>query len=468
MSATGVGGSLPDDLVELVLPNIELVLAGLPAELVESEEESRARVRLTYLIAHVSAEAHDLESAIAILRARAAGGATVNPFGPRVAADTYEALADIADRALSEHRLDLGMVLSLLFESGSIAARQGRRLILFLGLSAHVRRVIWEHGVHEIQRSEPAADRYEALGRWLLLATEISSLAVGEGYRATERELLARDAAARRAALEELLTVQPATDRAAVRLRRLAVRYGLDADATYRLAAIEPGPEVDGTPDALAMDDTHLEAIADRIDQLMRRRGSRPDPVTSGIRVPLATTWRGRIMAILGSDPREWTRLQTALRTVLGGPSTSLGDAWTAIAVVATGVGEIARGLADLQEGLTVAAEIGRRGAIDDLAELAIERLLLSDPDLAATIVDHELGALLADRRMGEELIETLQVYFDTGGNSRETARRLHLAERTVAYRLDRAEQLLGHGLDGPEGRRLNVALTTRRLATKP
>src|SRR6188472_1518473 len=75
-----------------------------------------------------------------------------------------------------------------------------------------------------------------------------------------------------------------------------------------------------------------------------------------------------------------------------------------------------------------------------------------------------ELGVLLADPRMGEELVETLQVYFDAGGNRRETARRLHLADRTVAYRLERAEDLLGHGLEGDAGRRLNVALTLRRL----
>ena len=98
------------------------------------------------------------------------------------------------------------------------------------------------------------------------------------------------------------------------------------------------------------------------------------------------------------------------------------------------------------------------------LAELGIERLLLSDPDLDAVIIDRELGKLLADPRMGEELVATLQTYFDCGYNRRETARRLHLADRTVAYRLERAEDLLGHGLEGDAGRRLNVALTIRRL----
>ena len=98
------------------------------------------------------------------------------------------------------------------------------------------------------------------------------------------------------------------------------------------------------------------------------------------------------------------------------------------------------RALVELQESLRIARAIGRHGVIDDVAELGVERLLLSDPDLAATIIERELGALLADPRMGEELVETLQVYVDAGGNRRETARRLHLADRTVAYRLERAE----------------------------
>ena len=454
----------PDDWVDLVLPDVETVIAGVPADLVESEEECRARVRLSFLIAHVAAQPDDLEAAINVLRARAGGAAAANPFGPRVSAETFEAVADVADRSLAAGRLDLATVLSLLYESGSIAARQGRRLIIFLGLNAHVRRAIWEHGVARIRESDLGADRYEVLGRWLLLASEMTSLAIGEGYRATERELLARDAAARRAALEELLGAEPTTARAAQRLRRLAMRYGMDADATYRVAAILPGPGADPTPEEPGMDDADLEVLAGRIDQLLRRRGSRADHMTSGIQVPLAITWRGRIVAILGADDREWTRLQDALQRVLGTGSGGADLAWTAIAVQASGVGEIARGLADLQEGLRVATDIDRHGVIDDLAEVAIERLLLSDRDLAATIVDHELGELLADKRMGEELIETLQVYFDAGGNRRETARRLHLADRTVAYRLERAEELLGHGLEGEAGRRLNLALTLRRL----
>ena len=50
---------------------------------------------------------------------------------------------------------------------------------------------------------------------------------------------------------------------------------------------------------------------------------------------------------------------------------------------------------------------------------------------------------------MGEELVQTLEVYLASRQNIRETARRLHLASRTVAYRLERIESLLGTSLDG-------------------
>jgi hypothetical protein len=453
-------------IVDLVLPPLDEIVAGVPADLVESEEELRARIRLAYANARVLATAGDLDEAIGLMRARASGGRTVDPFGRRFDADTFERLADQAEGSLKTGPLELSTVLSLMYQSGRIAAQHGRRLILFLALNAHIRRAIWEYGSDRLRRSSRGSDRLVELGRWLLLSTELSSLATSEGYRATERELLARDAAAHRAALDELLSAQPTTARALLRLRRLSVRYGLDPDGEYRVAAILPGPNADPTPEEPGIDEADLDRLAGRIDQLLRRRTSRAQ-AASGIRVPLAITWRGSIVAILGPSSQEWQRLQDAIGSALGrttGASKAGVEPWTAVAVIAGGVDRLASALADLQEGLQVAHDIGRHGVIDDLAELGIERLLLSDPDLDAVIIDRELGKLLADPRMGEELVETLQTYFDCGYNRRETARRMHLADRTVAYRLERAEDLLGHGLEGEAGRRLNVALTIRRL----
>ncbi len=456
-------------IVDLVLPPIDEIVAGVPADLVESDEELRARIRLTYANARVLATAGDLDEAIGLLRARASGRPgvrSVDPFGRRFDADTFERLADQAEEALKAGRLDLSTVLSLMYQSGTIAARHGRRLILFLALNAHIRRAIWEYGSSRLRRSSRGGDRLVELGRWLLLSTELSSLATSEGYRATERELLARDAAAHRAALDELLSAQTTTARALLRLRRLSVRYGLDPDAEYRVAAILPGPNADPTPEEPGIDEADLDKLAGRIDQLLRRRTCssacrKRDPRAARHHVARVDRRHPRpepagMAAPAGCDP-------VRARATDDGPAGS-DEPWTAVAVKADGVDRLAAALADLQEGLQVAHDIGRHGVIDDLAELGIERLLLSDPDLDAVIIDRELGKLLADPRMGEELVETLQTYFDCGYNRRETARRLHLADRTVAYRLERAEDLLGHGLEGDAGRRLNVALTIRRL----
>ena len=196
------------------------------------------------------------------------------------------------------------------------------------------------------------------------------------------------------------------------------MRYGLDPDASYRVAAILPGPDADPTPERPGIDDADLETMARRIDGLLRRPGRR-DGAGTGIRVPLALTWRGVIVAVLGPDPREWQRLQEAVAKVFGSGAPS----WIAIATVVDGVTGVARSLAELQEGLRVADGIDRRGVIDDLSELGIERLLLGDPDLAAVIVDRELGPLLADPRMGDELI----------GRSRCSSTQARIAARQLA-----------------------------------
>jgi hypothetical protein len=451
------------NVISDVLPQIDEIIAALPPDLA-AEDDLRPRLQLALLNARVRADVDDLERAIATLRARAGGDPGAKPFGAHIPARSYEALADTAEQALQNGDLDLTTVLELQYESGAIAAGQGRRLILFLGVNAAARRVVWEHGVAEIERRGDSHRRSVELGRWLMLWAEMSSLAISEGYRAAEREMVARDAAARRAALDEILGA--ASDgRTVTRLRRLAMRYGLDPDATYRVAAILPGPTSDPTPDVPGLDEADLEMIAGRIDQLLRRPVRHEQGPASGIRVPLAITWRGSIVALLGWDVREWRQVQSAVAKVLGSDPPS----WIAIATKAVGVSGIAASLVELQEGIRVAARIDRRGFVDDVAELGIERLLLSDPGLAAVIVDRELGPLLADKRMGEELIETVQVFFDVGENRRETARRMHLADRTVAYRLERAATLLGHGLDGDAGRRLNLALTLRRLeASRP
>jgi DNA-binding PucR family transcriptional regulator len=119
---------------------------------------------------------------------------------------------------------------------------------------------------------------------------------------------------------------------------------------------------------------------------------------------------------------------------------------------------------ADLVDATRTAHRLGLRGWIPDPEQLALERLLLADRPLADATVRRELGPVLADERFGEELVETLQAFFDAGENVTAAARRLHLATRTVGYRLERIESLLGRPIDGESRRRLSAALIVHRL----
>ena len=142
---------------------------------------------------------------------------------------------------------------------------------------------------------------------------------------------------------------------------------------------------------------------------------------------------------------------------------------WVAVAGrKVQGVEAIAGTMGRLTLSVRTAVRIRRYGWIDGPEELALEELVTVDDDLLGAAVDRELGAILGAGRMGDELIETLEVYFDSGQNMRETGRRLHLAARTIAYRLDRVAGLIGHPLDGPTCRRLTIALFAYRMGRSP
>ena len=109
-------------IADVVLPDFETVIAAVPADLAESEDELAARVRLAYAYARSTRDLAAIEAAIGILRARVAGDMQVDPFGPRVHAEKFGDLADIADRMVDAGEMDVASALAILFEVGSIAA----------------------------------------------------------------------------------------------------------------------------------------------------------------------------------------------------------------------------------------------------------------------------------------------------------------------------------------------------------
>lgn len=123
---------------------------------------------------------------------------------------------------------------------------------------------------------------------------------------------------------------------------------------------------------------------------------------------------------------------------------------------VVVGMGEAGQGPDGFRrshEQAREAARIGRlspepvRGVVRHRA-VEFVSLLCADPDRARTFAADRLGALGARDEVGARLRETVRVFLAHGSNKARTAELLHVHHKTVAYRLTRAGELLGHNLE--------------------
>lgn len=101
-----------------------------------------------------------------------------------------------------------------------------------------------------------------------------------------------------------------------------------------------------------------------------------------------------------------------------------------------------------------------RPGRVLRYQQVALHALVSADPAQALRFVDDELGtALGADSDAMRRLRATLRVYLEERCSPARAARRIGVHQNTVAYRVRRAEELLGHSLDE---RRLELELALR------
>jgi hypothetical protein len=80
--------------------------------------------------------------------------------------------------------------------------------------------------------------------------------------------------------------------------------------------------------------------------------------------------------------------------------------------------------------------------------QVSLVGLLLEDPTQASEFAEHELGQLAQRSTKVAGLRETVLAYFECRHSPRAAAEKLYIAKNTVLYRLKRAEELLGRGLD--------------------
>ena len=329
-------------------------------------------------------------------------------------------------------------------DEGERLARAGVPTELVLDGYLSLNWAIWEA---VMQQEDVPREVVLDFGDRLLRGLDDAIAAISEGFVRVEVQAAAAHSERRRAVLEEILSAPRSTPQDRARIRLHSVRHGLPVERDYRLILAH----IPGADD---------EQIPDLVDQLERhiRVPSSSHRAKPGIRLPVVLDWRSRVLVFAQA---EWTgedRLRRALPAVLGEDIVVIDTGLVA------GIEALSDALAQADYAATVAAALGQRGWIGNPGQLALETTFLLDRSLVESAVEQELGLLLSDPRMGEELVKTLEVYLGARQNIREAARRLHLAPRTVAYRLERIETLLGAEVDGDVAMRLSAALLALRV----
>lgn len=133
-------------------------------------------------------------------------------------------------------------------------------------------------------------------------------------------------------------------------------------------------------------------------------------------------------------------------------------DAVIAVGPLASGVAEAAWSLAEARRALEV-RQIRRRNAsvrrrypshglvVVDAEDSAVESLSLTCLDASSreAFVNRQLRAVLEhDAQRQSQLLETLQVWLDSGCNTAQSARELHLERQSMHHRLQRIFELCG------------------------
>jgi hypothetical protein len=259
---------------------------------------------------------------------------------------------------------------------------------------------------------------------WIFAWVEAIERRLTDVYLA-EREQWARDAAAVRAAeVRALLGGEAPVDVAAVTLR---LGYELERFHVGYVVWSEEAGERPGDAGAL-------------FARMERAAGAVADSLEAG---PPLTVAEGRHLAC-------WAGKQSALD--LAGLQLP-GDAGHGLSVAAGtpahGVEGFVLSYREAQQARRVAQLRGEATRVRaSFPDLSLEALLLENPEAARRFAIRELGPLAAADDATVRLASTLAIFLEEGGSFVRAGRRLGVHRNTVAYRVRRAEFLLGRPLD--------------------
>jgi purine catabolism regulator len=190
--------------------------------------------------------------------------------------------------------------------------------------------------------------------------------------------------------------------------------------------------------------------------------------------VPHAASYADKLELIaLAGLPLEGTRAARAsLIEALGNLDVPEGSA-IAVGPLGQGIGEAAWSMAEARRTLDLAPRTGRSAGrprqVRDADAFSAERLAAESIDAGARrdFVRRTLGPILEhDEQRNSQLLHTLTVWLDSGCNTAQAARELHLERQSMYHRLQRIFDLCGGDPRGT-GRLVGLHLAAR-LAPLP
>lgn len=195
------------------------------------------------------------------------------------------------------------------------------------------------------------------------------------------------------------------------------------------------------------------------------------DPLFHAVRRAAGSTGAGSLLVsrtgtvvLLANHDLDWGKLRRAVLHELGGG----GHVRIGVGGGCGRVGDFPRSYREAQTALRVQAGSHGPERVTVFDELGVYRLLsrLENTAEVERFVRDWLGALLDyDARKQSELVRTLSVYLERGGNYNATAQALVVHRSTLKYRLQRIRELSGHDLNDPDSH-FNLQLATRAWAT--
>jgi len=342
-------------------------------------------------------------------------------------------------------------------QAGRSAAISGvaLRALLDLYLSAAWR--LWRH-LPEVADPLSAPGGVVLAGEIMLRAVDDVVAALTEGYQLARRDLVAEQAAARREFVDDLLF---GGTQATADLVERAGLFGLSLVGPHAVLVVQAEePFTDASPLTRMLERSIMGAKADADALVSTKEGA----LVVVFAAPDRSAIDGVIAGLTSSLPRADAEVGVRLRR------TAPVGAWRiGVGLAHQGPGGVRLSYEQAREALELGSRFGRAERVLDAADMLMHQVLVRDESAMRELVDAVLTPLTSARGGVEPLLQTLEAYFEAGGNSSLAARSLHLSVRAMTYRLAKIAELTGRNPADPAERfELQTAVIGARMLGWP